>query len=85
MNLLYELTENDIDMLDELVGRLSKLQKRAHISMNRIEGCACDVDAQRYSYQIAEDIGDAACICKNFWDAVCEMCECAGVDREEAK
>ena len=85
MNLLYELTKNDVDMLDELVGRRGKLQKRAHISMNHFEGRACDEDAQRYSYQIAEDIGEAACICKDFWDAVCEMCECAGVDREEAK
>lgn len=85
MNLLYELAENDVNMLDELVRRLSKLQERAHSSMSRIEGCACDEDTERHSYQIAECVGEAAYTCKDFWNAVCEMCEYVGVDAEEEK
>lgn len=83
MDWLYEIVQNDVNVLDELVRRLSKLQERAHSSMSRIEGCACDEDAEWYSYQIAKRIGEAACNCKDFWDAVCEMCECAGMDVEE--
>lgn len=83
MNLLYELAENSVDMLDELARRISELRERAHSSMSRIEGCACDEDAERYSYQVAECVGEAAYTCKDFWNAVCEMCEYAGVDKEK--
>ena len=43
----------------------------------------CDEDAERYSFQVAKNIGEAAYNCKSFWDAVCEMCEYVGVNAEE--
>ena len=85
MDWFYEIVQNNVDMLDKLVENLCKLQKQAHNSMSRIDSCVCDEDAERYSLQVAENIGEAAYTCKDFWDAVCEMCEYVGVDAEEEK
>lgn len=85
MDWFYEIVQNNVDMLDKLVENLCKLQEQAHNSMSRIDSCVCDEDAERYSFQVAKNIGEAAYNCKSFWDAVCEMCEYVGVDAEEEK
>ena len=82
MDWFYEIVQNNVDMLDKLVENLCKLQGQAH---NRIDSCVCDDDAERYSLQVAKNIGEAAYNGKAFWDAVCEMCEYVGVDAEEEK
>lgn len=82
MDWFYEIVQNNVDMLDKLVENLCKLQEQAHNSMSRIDSCVCDEDAERYSFQVAENIGEAAYNCKAFWGAVCEMCAYVGVDKE---